>query len=189
MEDQDPWLSQPGASPVGEAAAAAADHVHVSEEGNLLSSFLQQQGESMTQQNQLMKLLVECHMRPSLPQRQIQPFSGNPLDWHAFVRAFEHTIESKTNNDKDKLYYIEQYTKGEANAIVKSCMYGDDSAQALSKAKYLLQKKFGDKHRIMDSMVSKAVNWPDIKPEDKDELHRYAVFITELHNLANGARN
>ena len=127
----------------------------------------------MTQQNQLMKLLVECHMRSSLPQRQIQPFSGNPLDWHAFVRAFEHTIESKTNNDKDKLYYLEQYTKGEANAIVKSCMYGDDSAQALFKAKHLLQKKFGDKHRIMDSMVSKAVNWPNRKTKTSFTAMQY----------------
>ena len=33
-------------------------------------------------------------------------------------------------------------------------------------------------------MVAKAVEWPNIKPEDKDELHRFAVFVTELHNLA-----
>ncbi|XP_038073046.1 uncharacterized protein LOC119741366 [Patiria miniata] len=123
-------------------------------------------------------------MRSSLPQRQIQPFSGNPLDYHAFVRAFEHTIESKNNNDKDKLYFLEQYTRGEAIAIVKSCMYGEESADALAKAKLLLKKKFGDKHRIIDNMVAKAVGWPDIKPEDKDELHRYSVFITELYNLA-----
>ena len=53
-------------------------------------------------------------------------------------------------------------------------MYGEDSAQALSRAKLLLKRR----------MVLKAVESPDIKPEDTDELHRYAVFITEPHNLA-----
>ena len=67
---------------------------------------------------------------------------------------------------------------------MKNCMYSDDAAQALTKAKLLLKKKFCDEHCIIDSVVTKAVEWPDIKPEDKDELHHFAMFVTELHNLA-----
>ncbi|XP_071486966.1 uncharacterized protein [Diadema antillarum] len=146
-------------------------------ENAAMLSFLQQQ-------NQLMRMLVEQNMKASLPQKQVKPFTGDPLHYHSFVRAFEHTIEAKTCSDSDRLYYLDQYTLGEANAIVKSCMYGQDQTVAYRKAKDLLRRKFGNRQLIVETMMMKAVQWPDIKPEDGEELHRFSIFVTELHNLA-----
>ncbi|XP_071479632.1 uncharacterized protein [Diadema antillarum] len=146
-------------------------------ENAAMLSFLQQQ-------NQLMRMLVEQNMKASLPQKHVKPFTGDPLHYHSFVRAFEHTIEAKTCSDSDRLYYLDQYTLGEANAIVKSCMYGQDQTVAYRKAKDLLRRKFGNRQLIVETMMMKAVQWPDIKPEDGEELHRFSIFVTELHNLA-----
>ena len=35
----------------------------------------------------------------------------------------------------------------------------------------------------MVAMMCKAVQWPEVKPEDGEELHRYSMFITKLHNM------
>ena len=65
------------------------------------------------QQNQLMQMLVQSNIRASLPPPQVKAFiSGNPLEYRSFVKAFEHAIESKTINDTDRLYYLDQYTRG-----------------------------------------------------------------------------
>ena len=138
----------------------------------------------MQQQNQLMKMLVENNVRASLPQPQVKPYGGNPLDFHSFKKAFEHAVESKTTNYNDRLYYLDQYTRGEANAMVKSCMYGDNPAQAYLKAKSILEEKFGNRHLVLNTMLSKAAAWPSIKAEDPEGLQGYALFLTELNNLA-----
>ncbi|XP_072171980.1 uncharacterized protein [Diadema setosum] len=136
------------------------------------------------QQNQLTQLLLECHMKSSLPQRNVQPFDGNPMYFHSFMRAFEHVIESKTTDNSDRLYFLEQYTRGEANEVVRSCMYGDNHQQAFIKVKALLGKKFGNKHQVLDRMMKKAEAWPNVKNEDAEGLQSYSLFVTELSNLA-----
>ena len=63
----------------------------------------------------------------------------------------------------DKLYFLKQFTRGEANAIVKSVMYGDDATHCQASAG---KKIFDDKQRTLESIVAKAVEWPDMRPED-----------------------
>ncbi|XP_054763530.2 uncharacterized protein LOC129270153 [Lytechinus pictus] len=136
------------------------------------------------QQNQLMRMLVDCNMKAALPPQRIKPFNGDPIEYYSFISAFEHAVEAKTSNDVDRLYYLDQYTTGDANAIVKSCMYGQDKSMACKKAKDLLKRKFGNTQRIIETMMKRAFQWQDIKPEDGEELHRFSIFVTELHNLA-----
>lgn len=140
--------------------------------------------EIQNRQSELTEKLLECHMKSSLPKRSLQPFDGNPLHYHAFTKAFMHVIESKTTDFTDRLYFLEQYTRGPANEIVRSCMYGADPEQAYKKAKEQLGRKFGNKYLIFDAMITKASTWPIIKSEAPQELQSYAMFLTELNNLS-----
>ncbi|XP_030854473.1 uncharacterized protein LOC115929512 [Strongylocentrotus purpuratus] len=169
-------MAAPRESP--ESMNGTTDHISAAA-GNMIDPMII----CMQQQNQLMQMLVQCNMRASLPSPQVKPFCGNPLEYRSFIKSFEHAVESKTADNTDRLYYLDQYTRGEANSIVKSCMYGPSEAGYL-KAKELLRKKFGDKHKIMEAMMNKASQWPEIKSEDGEELHKYSTFITELHNMA-----
>eukprot|EP00057_Strongylocentrotus_purpuratus_P015238 XP_011669712.1 PREDICTED: uncharacterized protein LOC100890342 [Strongylocentrotus purpuratus] len=171
-----PNMAAPRESP--ESMNGTTDHISAAA-GNMIDPMII----CMQQQNQLMQMLVQCNMRASLPSPQVKPFCGNPLEYRSFIKSFEHAVESKTADNTDRLYYLDQYTRGEANSIVKSCMYGPSEAGYL-KAKELLRKKFGDKHKIMEAMMNKASQWPEIKSEDGEELHKYSTFITELHNMA-----
>ena len=53
-----------------------------------------------------------------LPQQGVPIFDGDPMEFNTFVRAFENIIESKTSNNSQKLYYLEQFTSGDAKELV-----------------------------------------------------------------------
>ena len=39
-----------------------------------------------------------------------------------FIRVFESLTEKKTNSHSARLYYLVQYTSGEVQELVKSCL-------------------------------------------------------------------
>lgn len=47
-----------------------------------------------------------------LPSIDIPIFKGDPLDYKLFIGAFQHAVEDRTDNDRDRLYFMEQYTTG-----------------------------------------------------------------------------
>ena len=50
----------------------------------------------MQKQNEITSLLVQQNLSSSLPVRQIPVFDGDPLEYFAFMRAFENGVEMKT---------------------------------------------------------------------------------------------
>ena len=58
----------------------------------------------------------------TLPTPTVPTFNGDPLQYTAFVRAFDALIETKTNNDSSRIYYLLQFTSGEVQDLMKSCL-------------------------------------------------------------------
>ncbi len=77
----------------------------------------------MDKQNEITSLLVQQQCPSSLPKREIQVFDGNPLQYHSFMKSFESGVESKTESPSDRLYFLEQYTRGHPREIIKSCQH------------------------------------------------------------------
>ena len=42
----------------------------------------------------------------ALPQPSMQVFSGDPIDYCAFIHAFEHLVEQKITSSSSRLYYL-----------------------------------------------------------------------------------
>ncbi|KAL7881128.1 hypothetical protein SRHO_G00033820 [Serrasalmus rhombeus] len=103
------------------------------------------------------------------------------MEYRLFMRAFEHRIESKTENSKDRLYYLEQHTTGQPNDLVRSCFHMDPE-QGYFEAKKLLKERFGDKYKLSMAYLDKALNWPTIKSDDVKALEAYALFLTNCDN-------
>ena len=59
------------------------------------------------------------------------------------MRAFETIIESRVSVDKERLYFLNKYTSGKANDVIKDfvTLKSNDSYK---KAKRLLTQRFGD---------------------------------------------
>ena len=89
-------------------------------------------------------------------------FDGNPLEYCTFICAFETVIKAKEPDYAGRLYYLEQHTSGRPQETVRSCFYMDFKEGYL-KAKKLLERRFGLKHKIMMSCVDQVTNGPALR--------------------------
>ncbi|XP_060771723.1 CNK3/IPCEF1 fusion protein-like [Neoarius graeffei] len=135
----------------------------------------------MQRQNEITESLIKQQKLSTLPSPNIPVFKGDPMEYHLFMRAFEHRIESKTENSKDRLYYLEQHTCGQPNDLVRSCLHMDPE-RGYPQAKKLLKERFGDKYKISMAYLDKALNWPTIKSDDAKALEAYALFLINCNN-------
>lgn len=135
----------------------------------------------MQRQNEVTELLVMQQSLSQLPQRAVPVFSGDPLEYRSFMRAFESAIETKTKSDQDRLFYLEQYTSGEPRDLVRSCEHMRPD-KGLKEAKRLLQYHYGNELKIATAYLDKALKWPQIKTEDAKGLKTYALYLTGCRN-------
>lgn len=132
-------------------------------------------------QNVITELLVKQQKQCQLPTKDIPVFKGDTLQYKPFIRAFEHSIEQKTDNDQDKLYFLEQFTAGEPQELVRSCAHMPPS-KGYYEAKRLLHKHYGDELQIASAYIDKALKWPQIKSDDGKALNAYAMFLVGCRN-------
>ena len=140
---------------------------------------MDQHGEDM---NRLTRLLIQQQVRASLPEQKISSFDGDPLKYTAFIKAFEYCVEDKTEDSRDRLAYLCQYTSGEANILVNSCLHSLNSDEGYYNAKALLKKRFGDPRKIAQAIQKQAYEWSEIKDDDADVLCKFMMFLTEAQS-------
>ena len=95
----------------------------------LTGTFTHQLLEAQFQQNRWMEELIhaqqESMLALTLPDPEVPTFNRNPMEYWTFVWAFENLIERKTASESAQLYYLVQYTIGEVQELVKSCLSMD----------------------------------------------------------------
>ena len=116
----------------------------------------------MQHQNEITTMLMQQQMSATLPQRNIAVFDGDPLQCISFIQTFEHCIEAKASSYQDCLYYLEQFTRGQPRAVVRSCLHMPPH-QGYERAKALLKEHFGNEYTIATAYMDKAFGWPVIK--------------------------
>ena len=137
--------------------------------------FQSQQLQALVQQQQQSTLAL------TLPQPDVPVFSGNPIEYWTFIRAFENLIDKKTTSESARLYYLVQYTSGEVQELVKSCLsMSEDSGYRTARA--LLQKSYGSSYKIASAYVEKLSSGPAIKAEDGEALKRFSIALTACKN-------
>ena len=130
----------------------------------------------MRKQNEITTLLIQQQCLTALPKREVPIFDGDPLTYHTFLKAFENGVERNTTNNSDRLYFLEQHTKGHAKELVRSCQY-INSDHGYWRAKTLLKEQFGNEQKVAFCYMDKALSWPTIKTEDVKALQDYGLFL------------
>ncbi|KAL6473214.1 hypothetical protein MHYP_G00194020 [Metynnis hypsauchen] len=114
----------------------------------------------------------------------LEPVSRPRARTRSFIRAFEHAIDSKTDSQQDRLYYLEQFTSGEPLDLIRSCEHMRPD-RAYREARALLDCHYGDELTIANAYIKKAMEWPQIKPEDRKGLNTFALFLIGCCNAVN----
>ncbi|KAK0150310.1 hypothetical protein N1851_008772 [Merluccius polli] len=132
-------------------------------------------------QSDIADLIIMQQKLSLLPAREVTVYDGDPLTYHSFIRSFEYLIEGKTSSSADRLYFLEQYTSGQARDLVRSCLHRD-ARQGYAEARQLLEKQFGSEIKVTSAYLEKALKWTPIKVEDGKGLQAYALYLRGCYN-------
>ena len=136
------------------------------------------------QNHQVQQLLKQQQLHTlalTLPQPEVPTFTGDPIEFCNFIRAFENMIEAKTTSYSATLYYLVQYTAGDVQELMRSCL-ATDSEKGYREARKLLTKRYGQPYRIASACVERVINGPAIKSEDGAALQSFSVLLTSCKN-------
>ena len=125
--------------------------------------------------------MLRQQQRSSLPKTEITTFDGDPMDYLMFIRSFVNRIETQTENDSERLYFLQQFTKGKPQEIVKGYTHLQPD-RGYCDARAALDRKYGDQHRIASAYVEKLLSWPPIKSIDIDCLENLAILMRNCKN-------
>lgn len=137
---------------------------------------------SLLQQQNNITLLVQMQTSQFLPHREIPVFSGDPLQYKSFIKAFEHCVEAKANNKGHCLYYLEQFTRGQPRDLVRSCLHMTPE-RGYAVAKRLLQEHFGNALKVTAAYMEEIIGWPSVKSENVKGLQAYSLCLQECSNV------
>ena len=129
--------------------------------------------------NKLTDVLMD--QRNRLPEVSIAKFSGNPLEYNLFMRNLDSRIVSRTNDMRERLYFLEQYTTGTPREIVRSCMLLPELT-GYEEARRCLDERYGDKYLIAQSYVKQLESWQTIRSDDVKKLDDFTTFLVGCRN-------
>jgi hypothetical protein len=127
------------------------------------------------------QLLVMQHRMASaihLPCPAVPVFSGDPLEYTTFMKAFDMRVASHVENEADKLFYLDQQLRGEPKELIGGCLLMD-SNDGYKHARYLLEKEYGDHYKIAIGYLDKLRYWPKLKNEDPHGMKRLSIYMTK----------
>ena len=90
-------------------------------------------------------------------------------------------IEAKTASPCSRLYYLVQYTAGDVQELMRSCL-AMDSDRGYQEARKLLAKRYGQPYKIVSAYVDRVTNGSAIKAEDGTALQSFSVLLTSCKN-------
>jgi hypothetical protein len=122
---------------------------------------------------------VVRHMKQ--PSSDIKKFDGSPLEYRRFIRQFKTKVVQNTDDDDERLNFLEQYTVGEAHKIVSGLSYLEAST-GYTAALRELEARYGEPDVVVNSFIKKALSWPNIKPNDVKGIDNFSIFLIECHN-------
>ena len=132
----------------------------------------------------VVKLVAEQQRMSLLPAQQPPVFSGNHFDYAAFISAFESLIECQVSDPKQRLYYLNQFTSGDAKESIQGFI-NLDSPDSYDKARKVLKERFGHPYRVAQAYKDKLNAWPPMKEGDGARLQQFADFLVLCEQAMN----
>ena len=120
--------------------------------------------------------LLSEKMERALPRPEPFTFKGDLLDYAKWITSFESLVEQKTTDTAQRLYYLDLYTSGRANAAI-SGLLNVRTTESYNKAKKVLAHRFGNPYSIGEAYVKKIENWPRILPNDGPRMREFTDFL------------
>lgn len=123
----------------------------------------------------------------SLPVREPPMFSGDVMDYPIFIQAFETIIESEVEASRDRLFFLNKYTTGRANDVIKGFV-AMNTGNGYKQAKKLLAQKFGDPYHVAESFKSRLRGWARICEGESSGIQEFSDFLIRCREAMKSMR-
>jgi hypothetical protein len=113
-----------------------------------------------------------------IPAPEPPVFDGDPLQYHDWCVSLRTLIEERGIDERDKIHYLKRYVSGAAKEAISGffLLKGDS---AYSKAKRVLQERYGDEFIVSEAFRDKLDTWPKISGRDTHGLQKFSDFLNQ----------
>ena len=143
---------------------------------NGVNTTLQEIVSLQAKQAELSSLIINQQKISNLPVKEPPVFSGDYFEYPAFVTAFDSIICSNVPSNRDRLYFLDKYTKGKANNVVKGFL-AMSSDSAYERARKMLDQRFGNPVHVAEAYKSSLRSWSKINDGDSSGLQDFSDFL------------
>ena len=145
------------------------------------------QGTDCSSNDDVIRALVSSNVKGLMPKQKIHTFNGDHTQYYLFIRSFDNVISSNLS-PSEQLNYLEQFTSGRPNEIVRACLHlpPDDG---YVRARQLLDRRYGNPNRVIQSFVDKVTNWENIGRDDVEAFDEFAVVLSSCDNAVSCVPN
>ena len=119
--------------------------------------------------------------RHRLPELSVPKFGGDPLEYVSFIRSFDSRVASRTSDERERLYFLEQFTTGTPREIVRSCIMMP-SWLGYVEARRRLDERFGNPFVLGQCYLKRLEKWPSISRDDVKRLDDFTTFLIGCRN-------
>ena len=128
------------------------------------------------------RMLYKLIKEQSAPDTGIEEFDANPLNFYYFRSMFRETVE-KIDDPHGRLTQLIKYTCGEARELVKNFIH-DRPDVGYTNAMNLLEKQYGDPHRLLACYRREIKQMSKIKSGDAVAFRRLFNFLIKCQTMS-----
>ena len=105
------------------------------------------------------------------------------MNYHYFVALFSEVVETKIDDPRGRLTRLIKYTVGEPKELTKHCIQLPHN-RGYQTAVTLLEKTYGNPHKILPSYQKEVKEWPQIKFGDAKAFRKFYNFLLKCESIS-----
>ena len=110
-----------------------------------------------------------------LPRPEFPKFSGDPLEYKAFMNNFETHIEPRVRDEKTLICLLLQHCSKDVKDRIEH--FATSEVQPYTVAKQRLNKEYGSPWVISDACEQRLKKFPSVRSGDGKQLRRFAELL------------
>ena len=110
-----------------------------------------------------------------LPRPEFPKFSGDPLEYKAFMNNFETHIEPRVRDEKTLICLLLQHCSKDVKDRIEH--FATSEVQPYAVAKQRLNKEYGSPWVISDACEQRLKKFPSVRSGDGKQLRRFAELL------------
>ena len=117
----------------------------------------------------------------------IKTFDVYVLNYHYFIALSKEVVEKKVDDPRRTLTRLTKYASEYARKLIKHCIQLP-SNERFKHAKYLLEKVYGNPHKILASYRKEVKNWQPVNFGHAIAFRQFHNFLLRCKSVATNQR-